>query len=409
MEMIEEIYANAGVTPDSGADSSDSNSSYEEIDVNEDNLETQRTGRLKQSETSGNNHAGNKCYRLTAVCLLLLCVLLLTAVTVLWIKFNNVNTENNQLQTRYSNLTIERDQLKLERDHSETSYNNLTRERDQLKLERDRLQTSYHNLTKERDQLQTTYKKLTKERDQLQTSYNNLNTEKDQLQTSYNNLNTEKDQLQTRYNSLNTEKDQLQTSYKKLTKERDQLQTSYNNLNKDRNLDQLQTRYDNLTIERDQLQTRYDNLTIERDQLQRERSGLHSALSKLGWRFFRSSIYNISTENKYWDDSRKYCTDTGADLVIINSTEEQEFISKYFGGTEAWIGLTDRETEGEFKWVDGKPLTTEFWWDGEPNDFGSREDCVITGYSKAKSNISTWADYPCDHSVVGICEMKIFN
>ncbi|XP_034158429.1 C-type lectin domain family 4 member E-like [Pangasianodon hypophthalmus] len=172
---------------------------------------------------------------------------------------------------------------------------------------------------------------------------------------------------------------------------------------------QLQTRYNNLIIERDQLQTRYDNLTIERDQLQRERSGLHSALSKLGWRFFRSSIYNISTENKYWDDSRKYCTDTGADLVIINSTEEQEFISKYFGGTEAWIGLTDRETEGEFKWVDGKPLTTEFWWDGEPNDFGSREDCVITGYSKAKSNISTWADYPCDHSVVGICEMKIFN
>ncbi|MCI4385247.1 hypothetical protein PGIGA_G00048190, partial [Pangasianodon gigas] len=83
--------------------------------------------------------------------------------------------------------------------------------------------------------------------------------------------------------------------------------------------------------------------------------------------------------------------------------------SKYFGGTEAWIGLTDSETEGEFKWVDGKPLTTAFWWKGEPNDYRHNEDCAVTGYSYAESNILTWADYPCDRSVVGICEMKIFN
>ncbi|KAG7313935.1 hypothetical protein KOW79_022431 [Hemibagrus wyckioides] len=192
-----------------------------------------------------------------------------------------------------------------------------------------------------------------------------------------------------KYNILNTESNQLQTSYNKLTKERDQLQTSYNKLTK----------------ERDQLQTSYNALTNERDKLQQERSALHSVLLKFGWRFFNTSIYNISAEKKSWTESRQDCRNKGADLVIINSREEQEFISKYFGSSEAWIGLTDC-SEGKFKWVDGSPLNTKFWWDGDPNDFEQKEDCVITGYAKAESNMSTWADYPCDFPVVGICEMK---
>ncbi|CAB1322942.1 unnamed protein product, partial [Coregonus sp. 'balchen'] len=61
---------------------------------------------------------------------------------------------------------------------------------------RDQLQTSYNNLTKERDQLQTSYSTLTKERDQLQTSYSTQTKERDQLQTSYSTQTTDRDQLQ---------------------------------------------------------------------------------------------------------------------------------------------------------------------------------------------------------------------
>ncbi|GAA6084606.1 uncharacterized protein LOC113660592 [Tachysurus ichikawai] len=201
-------------------------------------------------------------------------------------------------------------------------------------------------------------------------------------------------------NKLNREKDQLQTSYSNLNIERDHLQTSLNNVKSEKN---------QLKFQKDQLLSHKDQLELQRNQLQNETSRLEKIILILGWRFFNKSIYNISTVKKSWGGTRQDCIKRGADLVIINSTEEQEFISEYSNGTPAWIGLTDTDTEGTFKWVDGSLLTTEFWWNKEPNDYEQAEDCVITGYTKAKSNISTWADFPCDFPVVGICEMKIFN
>uniref|UniRef100_A0A8C9SC94 C-type lectin domain-containing protein n=1 Tax=Scleropages formosus TaxID=113540 RepID=A0A8C9SC94_SCLFO len=69
------------------------------------------------------------------------------------------------------------------------------------------------------------------------------------------------------------------------------------------------------------------------------------------WNSFKFSCYYISNEEKNWDDSRQYCTDRGADLVIIDSKEEQAFIDLFNG--YFWIGLSDKEREGTWKWVDG--------------------------------------------------------
>uniref|UniRef100_A0A8B9J5M6 C-type lectin domain-containing protein n=1 Tax=Astyanax mexicanus TaxID=7994 RepID=A0A8B9J5M6_ASTMX len=128
---------------------------------------------------------------------------------------------------------------------------------------------------------------------------------------------------------------------------------------------------------------------------------------KLGrLKHFKSSIYYISTEKKSWSDSWADCKERETDLLIINNREEQEFFNKELGRTEAWIGLTDSKTEGVWKWVDDSPLTIQFWAQGEPSSHGN-EDCAITSFLKAKSNLSVWADYPCDHPVVGICERAL--
>ncbi|XP_058628930.1 CD209 antigen-like protein C isoform X1 [Onychostoma macrolepis] len=174
---------------------------------------------------------------------------------------------------------------------------------------------------------------------------------------------------------------------------------------------QLLTKITNLTEERDQLLTNNMNLTEERDQLKSEKSELQKFSAGVcqffslngGWKCHQSSLYFISSEKKSWTESRRYCTDRRADLIIINNREEQDFVKDISGGDLVWIGLTDSHVEGRWKWVDGSDVTSGFWEDGQPNSFqGKEEDCALI-------HSPGWADYPCDYSSKWICEKSIFK
>ncbi|XP_062293194.1 C-type lectin domain family 17, member A-like [Scomber scombrus] len=86
------------------------------------------------------------------------------------------------------------------------------------------------------------------------------------------------------------------------------------------------------------------------------------------WLMFESSCYYISPQRKNWNDSRRYCLQNDADLVIINSTQEQAFLTGF--AMAVWIGMTDRAKEGTWIWVNGKPVDRN----GYPWERGSQPD-----------------------------------
>ncbi|XP_037620628.1 CD209 antigen-like protein C isoform X2 [Sebastes umbrosus] len=137
------------------------------------------------------------------------------------------------------------------------------------------------------------------------------------------------------------------------------------------------------------------NLTEEGEDLKRKLS----SFAQLGWVYFKYSFYYISSIAKSWQESREDCQQRGADLMIINSKEEQEFGRQFKRNT--WIGLTDSETEGIWKWVDGTALGTSYWGTGEPTNSNNDEDCgALWGFGKENN----WNDVPCSIQINWICE-----
>ncbi|XP_073730844.1 C-type lectin domain family 4 member M [Misgurnus anguillicaudatus] len=115
------------------------------------------------------------------------------------------------------------------------------------------------------------------------------------------------------------------------------------------------------------------------------------------WIKHKLSSYYISSEWRNWNESRQDCLQRGADLMIINDNEEQDFITQVTSGNLVWIGLSFRTEEMLWKWVDGTNITSEFWRIGEPDK--SDEECVVSNYG--------WADYSCNLTFVWICEKRL--
>ncbi|XP_071338305.1 C-type lectin domain family 4 member E-like [Trachinotus anak] len=159
-----------------------------------------------------------------------------------------------------------------------------------------------------------------------------------------------------------------------------------------------------LTEERELLIASLTEVTEELNRLQRWSK--HKKTCPTGWRMFSCTCYLLSTESGSWEKGREDCGDRGADLVVIDSHEEQEFLIKTIN-QEAWIGLTDREKKNTWKWIDGAPLTLMYWQKGQPdkgngNPKWGEEDCaVIQPGMKHEEN---WNDLRCDASRQWICE-----
>lgn len=80
-----------------------------------------------------------------------------------------------------------------------------------------------------------------------------------------------------------------------------------------------------------------------------------------------------------WNEARDVADKLGGHLVTISNQEEENFVipeNVEDFKNNFWIGLTDRENEGNFEWITNEEINYTNWCSGEPNDLGT-EDAVI--------------------------------
>lgn len=115
---------------------------------------------------------------------------------------------------------------------------------------------------------------------------------------------------------------------------------------------------------------------------------------------------NPTTGNEYflteapspWSQAQARAIAAGGNLVTINNVQEQKWLLDVFGNTEMfWIGFTDQETEGVWKWASGEAVTYTNWTATDPNDaqfFGNQflggEDYAVMGWQQN----GKWNDLP---------------
>lgn len=80
-----------------------------------------------------------------------------------------------------------------------------------------------------------------------------------------------------------------------------------------------------------------------------------------------------------WETAEEFCERAGGHLAVVTSETEARIIQKLIeNGTASqyWLGATDKETEGKWKWVNAEPFVWAHWAGSQPdNDSGNADEC----------------------------------
>ena len=111
---------------------------------------------------------------------------------------------------------------------------------------------------------------------------------------------------------------------------------------------------------------------------------------------YNGKEYQLTSQASSWTEAQAEAVSLGGNLVVINDAAEQAWLRQTFGSERLWIGLSDRDTEGDFQWTNGETSSYRNWTAGEPNDFkfGGRfpagEDYTLMNWNSS----GQWNDMP---------------
>ncbi len=122
-----------------------------------------------------------------------------------------------------------------------------------------------------------------------------------------------------------------------------------------------------------------------------------------------ASTYEYCRTARTFETARAECQGRGGDLVQFESQSEVlEILAAMnrLGLGDTWIGLTDLEEEGVWRWLDGTLYTPDIggFLDGEPNDWLGAEDC---GQMVSWGGDRPWNDIDCLAYLPMVCEFPL--
>ena len=102
-------------------------------------------------------------------------------------------------------------------------------------------------------------------------------------------------------------------------------------------------------------------------------------------------------------DMASVCTALGSSVALLKTREEQEKVNQMASKltqSPFWLGISDAQYEGFWRWPDGSVLTDRdaLWHENEPNNVND-EDCAAMNWHGSIG----WIDIDCEHKMGFLC------
>jgi hypothetical protein len=114
------------------------------------------------------------------------------------------------------------------------------------------------------------------------------------------------------------------------------------------------------------------------------------------------SCYQLSDTLGPWRDARDLCQAWGGDLAKVESVEENTLLGAR-SDRDVWLGASDFEDEGNFRWFDGDDVDPDgSWAPAQPDNYEGSENCL-----ELRAMDNRWNDVPCTSEKVALCERAL--
>ena len=105
---------------------------------------------------------------------------------------------------------------------------------------------------------------------------------------------------------------------------------------------------------------------------------------------------------KKFSEGVAFCRNAGGKVALPRNQQENQKLSgvlQIISSPYMFIGANDQVTEGRFVDSEGRAVDFLKWNQGEPNNHGGNEDCVVINKD------GFWLDTGCESSFLIVCEI----